>query len=173
MVWPIDNRSITIDYQYMHTLAIRLLRIALIVLLLGSVLAQLLVPVFASGAGRIYPELAYLVIPYSLAGILAIGCVQVALLVVWRLLSMVSGGVIFTRPAMHWVDVMTACAAIATVLVAAPLIHVLFFVGVGGPLLLGLAASLACGLSFVLIIIVLRGLLESAIADRAELDGVI
>ncbi len=157
----------------MHALAIPLLRVALVVLLFGSVLVQLLVPVFASGVGRIYPEFAYLVIPYSGAGIFAVGCVQVALLVVWRLLSMVSSGVIFTRPAMRWVDVITACAAIATVLVAAPLIHVLFFVGVGGPLIIWLAASLAVGLSFVLIMIVLRGLLESAIADRAELDGVI
>ena len=157
----------------MHALPIQLLRVALAVLLVGSVLAQLLVPVFGSGVGRIYPEFAYLVIPYSAAAILAIGCVQVALFVVWRLLSMVVGGVIFTRPAMRWVDVITACAAIATVLVAAPLIHVLFFVGVGGPLLLWLAASIAGGLSFVLIMIVLRGLLASAIADRAELDEVI
>lgn len=157
----------------MHALALQLLRVALVVLLLGSVLVQFLVPVFASGLGRIYPEFAYLVIPYSAAGILAIGCVQVALLVVWRLLSMVSGGVIFTRSALRWVDVITACAAIATVLVAVPLIHVLFFVGIGGPLVLWLAASLAGGLSFVLIMIVLRGLLESAIADRAELDEVI
>ena len=157
----------------MHTLAIRLRRVALVVLLLGSVLAQVLVPVFASQEGRIFPEYAYLIIPYSAAGILAIGFVQVALLVTWRLLSMVSGGVIFTRPALRWVDVITACAAIATVLFAAPLIHVLFFVGVGGPLVLWLAASLAGGLSFVLLMIVMRGLLGSAIADRTELDETI
>lgn len=157
----------------MHSLAPQLLRVAIAVLLLGSVLVQLLVPAFGSGLGRTYPEFAYLVVPYAAAGILAIGCVQVALFVVWRLLSMVRGGVIFTRPALRWVNVITSCAAIATILVALPLIHVLFFVGIGGPLVLWLAASLAGGLSFVLIMIVLRGLLESAIADRAELDEVI
>src|SRR5674476_1657444 len=95
----------------MNMLASRLLRVALVVLLLGTVLAQVLLPVFASEEGRIYLELAYLVVPYSVAGILAIACVQVALLVVGRLLSMVDGGVIFAGRALRWVDVITACAA--------------------------------------------------------------
>jgi len=158
----------------MNMLAMRLLRVALVVLLLGTVLAQLLVPVFASEEGRIFPEVAYLVVPYSVAGILFIACVQVALLVVWRLLSLVNGGVIFTRRAVRWVDVILACAAVATVLSAGVLIHLLFFVGIGGPsVVLGLPASLAGGLAFVLLMVVMRGLLESAIADRTELDEVI
>src|SRR5450759_3142942 len=66
----------------MAMLASRLLRVALVVLLLGTVLAQVLLPVFASEEGTIFPEVAYLVVPYSVAGILAIACVQVALLVV-------------------------------------------------------------------------------------------
>ena len=157
----------------MNKLAIRLLRVALVVLLLGFVLAQVLLPVFAYEAGTTYPELAYLVVPYSVAGILAIACGQVALIVVWRLLSLVAGGVIFTRRALRWVDVIAACAAVATVLSAGPMIHLLFFVGVGGPLILWLAACLAGGLAFVLLMVVMRGLLESAIADRTELDEVI
>src|SRR3990170_837958 len=100
----------------MNTLTRQLLRVALVVLLLGTVLAQALLPVFASQEGRIFPELAYLVVPYSVAGILAIACGQVALLAVWRLLSLVTSGVIFTRRALRWVDVITACAAVSTVL---------------------------------------------------------
>jgi hypothetical protein len=158
----------------MNMLASRLLRVALVVLLLGTVLAQVLLPVFASEEGRIFPEVAYLVVPYSVAGILFIACVQVALLVVWRLLSLVDDGVIFTRRALRWVDVITACAAVATVLSAGVLIHLLFFVGIGGPsVVLGLPASLAGGLAFMLLMVVMRGLLESAIADRTELDEVI
>ena len=71
----------------MNMIVIRLLRVALVVFLLGTVLAQVLLPVFASYEGTIFPEVAYLVVPYSVAGILFIGCGQVALLVVWRLLS--------------------------------------------------------------------------------------
>jgi hypothetical protein len=154
-------------------LASRLLRVALVVLLLGTVLAQVLLPVFGSEEGRIYPELAYLVVPYAVAGILAIACVQVALLAVWQLLSLVDDRVIFTRRALRWVDVITACAVVATILCAGPLIHLPFFVGVGGPLILPLAACLVGGLAFVLLMVVMRGLLELAIADRAALDPVI
>ena len=157
----------------MTRLASRLLRVALVVLLLGTVLAQVLLPVFGSEEARIYPELAHLVAPYSMAGILAIACVQVALLVVWRLLSLVNSGVIFTRRALRWVNVITACVAVATVLCAGVMIHLLFFVGVGGPFILWLPPCLAGGLALVLLMIVMRGLLESAIADRTELDEVI
>jgi Protein of unknown function (DUF2975) len=158
----------------MDMLSSRLLRVALVVLLLGTVLAQVILPVFASQEGRIFPEVAYLVVPYSAAAILFIGCGQVALLVVWRLLSMVDGGVIFTRRALRWVDVITACAAVATVLSAGVLIHMLSFVpGGGGPTFYYVAACVAGGLAFVLLMVVMRGLLESAIADRTELDEVI
>jgi len=158
----------------MNTLAIRLLRVALVVLLLGSVLAQVLVPVYASEVGTRFLEVAYLVVPYSVAAILFIGCGQVALLVVWRLLSLVDGGVVFTRRAVRWVDVIMACAAVATVLSAGVLVHMLGFVpGGGGPMIYYLAASITAGLAFVLLMVVMRGLLLSAVADRAELDEVI
>jgi uncharacterized membrane protein len=84
----------------MNMLASRLLRVALVFPLLGTVLVQIGLPMLASEEGRIFPEVAYLVVPYSVAAILFIGCGQVALLAVWRLLSMVDGGVIFTRRAL-------------------------------------------------------------------------
>jgi hypothetical protein len=158
----------------MNKLVIRLLRVTLVVLLLGTVLAQLLVPVYASQEATVFPEVAYLAVPYSVVLIVVIACVQVALLVTWRLLSLVNGGVIFSRRALRWVDVITACAVVATVLSAGVLFHLLFIVGVGGPgVLLWLAACLAGGLAFVLLMVVMRGLLASAIADRTELDEVI
>ena len=158
----------------MNVFARQLLRVALVVLLLGSVFAQLLVPVYASQVGTTTPEVAYLVVPYSVAAILFIACGQVALLVVWRLLSMIGGGVIFTRRALRWVDVIIACGVVATVLSVGVWIHMLAFVpGGGGPTIYFMLACIAGGLAFVLLMIVMRGLLESAIADRTELDEVI
>ncbi len=158
----------------MSSLASPLLRLALLVLLLGSVLAQVLVPVYASQVATRVPEVAYLVVPYSVAAILFIGCGQVALLVVWRLLSLVDGGVIFTRTAVGWVDVIIACAAVATLVSAGVLFHMLAFVpGGGGPMIYYLAACITAGLAFVLLMVVMRGLLLSAVANRAELDEVI
>lgn len=157
----------------MSKLVVRLLGVALVVLLVGSGLAQVLVPAFASEAARTFPEVGYLVLPYSVAGILVIACGQVALLAVWRLLSMISGGVIFTRRSLRSVDVITACGAVATVLNAGVWTHLLVVHGGGPGIILWLAASSASGVAFVLLMIVMRGLLESAIGDRTELDEVI
>ena len=158
----------------MNHIATHLLRVALIPLLLGAVVAQFLVPAIASQVGTTFPEVAYLVVPYSVAGILVIACGEVALLAVWRLSSLVDDGVIFSRGALRWVDVITACGAVATVLSAVVLGHMLAFVpGGGGPMVYYLAACVAVGSVFVFLMIVLRGLLVAAIADRAELDEVI
>lgn len=158
----------------MSKLARQLLRVAILVLLLGSVLAQALVPVFATEQGRIFPEVAYLVVPYTVAGILVIAFGQVALLAIWRLLSLVNRGVIFTPRALRWVDVIAASGALATVLSAGVMIHLLAFVRVGGPgVFLGLAACVAGGSAFVLLMVVMRGLLDAAVRDRTELDEVI
>jgi hypothetical protein len=158
----------------MSKLAIPLLRVALVVLLFASVFAQVFVPVYASQVGTTIPEVAYLVVPYSAAAIVFIACGQVALLVVWRLLSMIGGGVIFTRRALRWVDVIIACGAVATALSAVVWIHMLAFVpGGGGPMGLYLLAVVVAGLAFVLLMVVMRGLLVAAIADRTELDEVI
>ena len=158
----------------MTKLASQLLRVILVVLVLGSVLIQVFVPVYASQVGRRFPEVAYLVLPYSVAAILFVVCGQAGLLVVWRLLSLVDGGVIFTSRAVRFVDVITACAAVATVLSAGVLIHMLGFVpGGGGPMGFYLTACTAAGLAFVLLVVVMRGMLVSAIANRTELDEVI
>ena len=158
----------------MDRLAVRLLRVALVVLLLGSVLAQVLVPMYGTMEESSFPALAYLIVPYSAAGIIVIACGQAALLVVWRLLSLVEGEVIFTRRALRWVDAITACGAVATVLSAGVLIHLIAFVGAhNATLVAALAVVLAGGLAFVLLMVVMRGLLESAIAARTELDEVI
>ena len=157
----------------MNKFARYVLRVVLVILLLGSVLAQALLPVFAAQEAKIFPELAYLAVPYSAAAILFIGCGQLALLVVWRLLSFVDAGVIFSRRALRWVDVLAGCGAVAAALSATVMVHMLVFVGAGGPIFLWLAACIAGGLAFALLMIVMRGLLESAIADRRELDEVI
>ena len=82
--------------------------------------------------------------------------------------------VIFTRQAVRWVDVIVACAAVATVLSAVVLIHMLRFVpGGGGPMVYYLVACITACLASLLLMVVMRGLLLSAVAARAELDEVI
>jgi hypothetical protein len=158
----------------MDRLVIWALRVALVILLLVSVLVQVVVPILASDFGHRNPEVEHLVVPYSMAAILFVGCGQLALLAIWRLLSMVAGGAIFTERALRWVDVIVACGAVATVLCGAVLLHVYAFApGHGGPTVFWIAGVLVAGVMFLLLMVVMKGMLEAAVADRAELDGVI
>ena len=151
----------------MYTLARRMLRVDLLVLLLGSVLAQLLVPVAASQEASFYPEVAYLEVPYSVAAILFIGCIQVAVVALWSLLARVDGGSIFSRPAVRRIDVITACAAIAMLLSAGVFGHLLLVVGAGGIVFYILAACVVGAGAVVLVMIVARGVLLSVAEPRS------
>ena len=152
---------------------LQLLRFVLLVLFLGSLLAQAFVPALASEAARTFPEVGPLVVAYSIAGIVVIACCQVVLFVIWRLLSMISGGMIFTRQSLRWVDIIISSGALATAVNTGVWVHLLVVAGGGPGIILWLLVSLAGGVAFVLLMLVMRGLLELAIADRTELDGVI
>ena len=99
----------------MHTLVIWLLRLAIVFVLVVSVLLQVGAPIYAADVGRWASEIEHLVIPYSVAAILFIACGQVALIAIWRLLSLVTSGVIFTARALRWVDVITGSGVVALV----------------------------------------------------------
>jgi hypothetical protein len=148
----------------MYKLASRLLRLVLVVLLLGSLLAQVLVRAAAAQSAMVYPEIAYLEVPYSVAAILFIGCAQVALLAMWPLLSRVDGGTVLARPTVRWINVIAICAVIAAVLSAGVLVHMIVVVGAGGPVFYYLGACVVGGVAVALAMVVMRGVIESAIA---------
>lgn len=158
----------------MNRFAVTLLRGTLILLAVGTLATQVLTPIVAVDAGKEFPELSHLVIPYSIAAIAAILCFQVALFAVWKLLSMAAADRIFSDPARRLVDVIVVCAAIATVLGCTVCTHLVFIEQNGGPgALAGLAICAVGGVTAVLVMIVVRGLLGIATADHHELIGVI
>lgn len=148
-----------------------LLRFTLALVGLGLLLGQFLVPVIASETGIEFPEVAHLVLPYTVAGILSLAALQLGLVLVWHLVSLVATGNIFTGGALRWVNAVIACLAAATAIPALVMFHLLFIVGLGGPgVLLGLGAVLLGGSALALLMVVMRGLLTDAIANRHELD---
>ncbi|MBI9114651.1 DUF2975 domain-containing protein [Sanguibacter suaedae] len=150
------------------------LRVALVVLLLVALLYQVQMPIMASDVARTAPEVEHLVVPYSVAAILAILCAEVAGAAVWRLLSLVERGEVFGDAAVRWVDVVIASAVGVSALSAAVLVHVLAVLRTGGPgVVLLLAVCVAGGAALALLMGVMRRLLRTAIDDRAELDEVI
>ena len=159
----------------MNGTVLNALRLCLVVLGLGALFGQTVyVPVAASQSAQEHPELAYLAVPYAIAAIVVLVCVQAALVAVWKLLAMVEERWIFDPRALRWVDVIIVAAAVATAITVATVTHLISWAGVGGPFALVVqAASLVGGVSFVLLMVVMRGLLASATVLQTEMAEVV
>lgn len=151
------------------------LRLCIVALGLGALFGQTVyVPVAASQSAEMYPELAYLAVPYTISAIVVLACVQAALVAVWKLLAMVEERWIFDQHALRWVDVIIVAAAVATAITVATVTHLISWVGVGGPFALVVqVASLVGGVGFVLLMVVMRGLLRSATVLQSEMAEVV
>ncbi|MEV2257496.1 DUF2975 domain-containing protein [Streptomyces anulatus] len=163
----------------MGKLTVRALRAVLVVVLTGTVFVQaLMVWVLVSGSD---PEDGSLPLtPLRVITILGIGAAQVVLVCVWRLVTMVRRGTVFSHAAFRYVDVIIgAIVAAALVWFAVTALNapgqrddpgVTLIMGGIGVAVLGVA----------LLVLVLRTLLAQAVARdveaarmRAELDEVI
>ncbi len=165
----------------MGKLTVLALRTVLAVLLAGSLFVQTvmvaLVGIDLKEAGG---GLASVRAPVLVILVLGIGTIQITLVCVWRLLTMVRRGTVFSHAAFRYVDVVIGAAAAAAVLTFA--LAVILAPGDAIPpgmvlLICGLAV-MAAGIA--LIVLVLRMLLAQAVARdteaqhlRAELDEVI
>ena len=165
----------------MGTLTVLALRTVLALVLAGSVFVQVvMVPLLASDLDELNPDHAYLRTPLLVFAVLGIVTIQVVLVCVWRLLTMVRRGTVFSDAAFRYVDVVIGAVAAASLLT--------FGLGVvlapgeavapGVVLLVGGAAVLVAGIA--LIVLVMRMLLAQAVARdteahhlQAELDEVI
>jgi hypothetical protein len=160
----------------MSALAILALRAFIVLVALGALLAQIVV-VPTIGAGVVGDaELPELSVPYSVAGIALVACVQVALLGIWALLSMVRRDAIFADRAFRWVDVIIGAGTVATALTLALAVHLYFVVEpiLDAPGLIAITlGGTICGGAFVLLMVVMRGLLRRATSFRSELDEVV
>jgi hypothetical protein len=157
------------------------LRAVLAMTLAGSVFVQVvMVPLMAIDLEEADPNVAHLQVPFAVIMILGIVTVQVNVVCIWRLVTMVRRGTVFSPDAFRYVDVLVGAAAAATLLALA--LGVVLAPGDAVPpgmvLLIGGAAVVAAGVG--LVVLVMRTLLAQAISRdveahelRAELDEVI
>ncbi|MET9957334.1 DUF2975 domain-containing protein [Streptomyces sp. NPDC006339] len=165
----------------MGKLTVLALRAVLVLLLAGSVFVQaVMVPLLAIDMKGLDEEVAHLRTPVLVIIVLGVVTVQVVLGCVWRLVTMVRRGTVFSYAAFRYVHIVIGAVVAAALLVfalgvvlapgeaVAPGIVLL----IGG---LGLAV-----LGVALVVLVLRMLLAQAVARdveatemRAELDEVI
>ena len=166
----------------MGKLTVLALRIVLGLVLAGSVFVQaVLVPLLAIDLKEDFdPSLADVRVPVIVIVVLGIATVQVTVVCVWRLLTMVKRGTVFSSGAFRYVDIMFGAATVASLLTFA--LGVVLAPGEavapGIVLLIGGLAVIVAGIA--LVILVLRMLLAQAVARdaqahdlQAELDDVI
>ena len=165
----------------MGSLTIQVLRAVLVMALMGSVFVQVvMVPMVWNDMDGADPEVLDVRAPLLLIVVLGIATTQVVMVCLWRLLTMVRRGTVFSDAAFRFVDIMIAAVAVAAVL-AFTLGFVLApgeAVAPGVVLLVGGAGGVLAGIA--LVIVVMRSLLSQAVSReveashlRAELDEVI
>ncbi|MGW5695727.1 DUF2975 domain-containing protein [Streptomyces asiaticus] len=151
----------------MGQLAVRALRAVLVAVLAGTVFVQaLMVWVLVSGSD---PEDGSLPLtPLRVITVLGMGSAQVALVSVWRLVTMVRRGTVFSHAAFRYVD-----AVIGAILAAALLWFTVTAINAPGQrddpgvtvIMSGIGVAI---LGVALIVLVLRMLLAQAVARDAE-----
>ena len=153
----------------MGTWTVLVLRVVLAMVLAGSLFVQaVMAPLLAIDLNELDPDYAYLRTPLVVIPVLGIVTIQVTLVCVWRLLTMVRRGTVFSQAAFRYVDIVIAAIATASLLTFA--LGVILAPGEAVPpgmvLLIGGAAVLVAGTA--LIVLVLRLLLAQAVARDAE-----
>ena len=159
----------------MSDLTVRALRVVLAVMFVAMLLGQVIVlPWLAHVMAVDYPEVAHIKVPMLVTAIVTVACGQAFVACVWRLLEMVQRDSIFSERAFAWVDRMIAAILAACVLVLGVFVYMSFVLQWQQP---GLAlvelASVVGGLSLVLLLVVMRGLLRKATTLQTDMAAVI
>ena len=154
----------------MGNLTILALRIVLAMVLAGSLFVQaVMVPLLATDLNEDFgSDVADVSVPLIVITVLGIVTIQVTVICVWRLVTMVRRGTVFSHAAFRYVDVVIGAVAAASLLT--------FGLGVvlapgeavapGVVLLIGGLAVIVAGIA--LIVLVMRMLLAQAVARDAE-----
>jgi hypothetical protein len=166
----------------MGKLAVLALRIVLAMVLAGTLFVQVvMVPLMAVDLKEDFgPHAADIRIPVILIVLLGIVTLQVTVVCIWRLLTMVRRGTVFSSAAFRYVDVIIGAASAASLLTFA--LGVVLAPGEdvapGVVLLIGGVAVVLAGIA--LVVLVMRLLLAQAVDRdaeahhlRSELDEVI
>jgi hypothetical protein len=149
----------------MGNLTILALRIVIALALVGSLAVQvLMMPLVWADLEGTEDRIRVLLLSILILGIVTM---QVSAICVWRLLTMVRRGSVFTRGAFRYVDVIIG--AIATGSLLTFLLAVLLAPGDAAPGIVGLICGAALVIAGVaLIVLVLRALLAQAVAREIE-----
>lgn len=165
----------------MHSLLVGALRVGIVAAALSGLFGQaVVIPTTAADEVDLFPPYEPYALPYVIAAILGVACVQAALGAIWMLLSMVERDAIFTPSAFRWVDTIIGAAVAATLIVLAVATHLALDTipspDDGMDVESALLAALVCGTvgaAFTLLMVLMRTLLAKAMDMQTELSEVV
>lgn len=156
----------------MNVLTARLLRLVIVLMVVGVLFTQVLVlPDTARTLTDHYPEAAHLSTPTLVTSIIGLATAQLALVCVWRLVTLVRRDAVFSPGAFRWVDLIIGAAAAAGALAFGLLVWLTVQTAETGlqpgiALVLLACSVLAAGVA--LLVGVLRSLLAKAVGLKGE-----
>ena len=118
------------------------------------------------------PEDAYLRWPLTVVAVLELVCVQVVIVCTWRLLTMVRDDRIFSERSLVWVDAIVGAIVAGWVLLLGVATY-LASVSEDPEVPAFLAVMVLAGAVLGLLVVVMRALLQQAIALRTDMEAVI
>ena len=158
----------------MHRTAIITLKTLILVLVALLLVCQVVViPAVAQQMVERSPQLDYLQVPGIVVTVGFLLCVQVALVCVWRLLTLVRASIIFSEHAFTYVNIILGIVALATFLILGSFIT-LAATGSASPSVVILCwLGMVVGSGLALMIVVMRGLLRKASQLERDLVEVV
>ncbi|MDJ0348458.1 DUF2975 domain-containing protein [Cryobacterium sp. PH29-G1] len=158
----------------MHRTAIVTLKTLILALIALLLVCQVfVVPAVAQQMVDRSPQLGYLQLPGIIVTVGFLLCVQVALVCVWRLLSLVRASIIFSETAFTYVNIVLGLVALATLLIVGSFIT-LAIAGVASPSVTILCwLGIVVGSGLALLVVVMRGLLRQASQLERDLAEVV
>lgn len=152
----------------MGKLTVLALRLVLATVLAGTLWVQtVLVPLLAIDLEEAGADLVTVRIPIVVIVVLGVGTIQVTLVCIWRLLTMVRRGTVFSHAAFKYVHVIIGAAAAASALTFGFAVTLAPTEVPPGFVLLTCGASVMIA-GIALLVLVLRMLLAQAVARDAE-----
>ncbi|MFG3436630.1 DUF2975 domain-containing protein [Nonomuraea sp. NPDC047897] len=153
----------------MGKLTVLALRVVLVALLAGSVFVQtVMVPLLAVDLEGLRPDYAYLRTPFLVIMVLGIVTAQVVLVCVWRLVTMVRRGTVFSHAAFRYVHIVIGAIVAAAVLMFGLAVLLAPGEAVAPGIVLLICGAVVAILGVALVVLVLRMLLAQAVARDAE-----
>ncbi|WAU83341.1 DUF2975 domain-containing protein [Streptomyces sp. Qhu-G9] len=153
----------------MGKLTVLALRVVLVTLIAGSLFVQtVMVPLLAADMRELNSDYTYLRTPFLVITVLGVVTAQVVLVCVWRLVTMVRRGTVFSPSAFRYVHIVIGAVVAAALLLFGLAVLLAPGEAVAPGVVLLICGAVVAVLGVALVVLVLRMLLAQAVARDVE-----